>query len=169
MISIVVGKPVGCSLRAVAGAMLFLAFAPAGAGEFGRHGSVYCVHNNTGTRVFAGEVKKDGRLSFGISIWLSNGRQIGVFGIAARHRHRWEYTNNLSASKAIDRCRLNIVLRADKTLYLAADPNATCQAWGGYGTMIGHVRFSPSAYEGPVTVELNDSENFFGKAGRCWK
>jgi hypothetical protein len=144
-------------------------FSCAPAKSAARYNAVYCMHNLDGLKVFAGRIQPGGNLSFGISIWSRDGNNIGVFGVASHHGANWEYTNKMNASTAADRCKLDIVLQSDGTPHLTADPTATCQSMGGHDTEIGSVQFPPSAYEGPVSTELNDPETFFGKAGKCWR
>jgi hypothetical protein len=105
-------------------------------------------------------------LKFGISVWSPAGQNISVFGVAARHGTGWQYTDSLQASTAAERCRLDIMRGADRALRVAADPDATCQNYGGVNAEIGTVQFPPTAYEGAVTTELDDPEAF-QKAGKC--
>jgi hypothetical protein len=126
---------------------------------------VYCL-NQEGAKVFAGREATDGSLAFGLSVWSPAGQNISVFGTAARRGSGWQYTENLQASTAAERCRLDIMRVADRTLRVVADPDATCQSYGGVNAEIGTVIFPPSAYEGIVTTELDDPEAF-QKAGRC--
>jgi len=126
---------------------------------------VYCV-NDAGVKVFAGKLLADRNLAFGISVWSPNGHNISVFGIAVRHAAGWEYTDNLQAGTAADRCRLNIVPGGRDTLRVEADAGATCARHGGTNAEIGTVLFPRSAYEGTVTTELDNPETF-QRAGKC--
>ena len=126
---------------------------------------VYCL-NQDGAKVFAGKTEANGSLAFGISVWSPAGQNISVFGIAARTGDAWRYTEDLSAGTAAERCRLDIERDTDGILRVTADPNATCQSHGGVNAEIGTVQFPSTAYEGPVTTELDDPEAF-QKAGKC--
>jgi len=128
---------------------------------------VHCHKAGTDIEVFAGKPTPDGGLEFGLSRW-QGGRHIGVFATATRYGQQWQYQDNMNAGIARERCRLDIVRGADGTLQIAADPEATCQSQGGQGTVIGVIRFPPTAYEGPVTNELDADQNF-DSAGRCWQ
>jgi hypothetical protein len=126
---------------------------------------VYCL-NHDGAKVFAGRGEANGNLLFGISVWSPAGQNISVFGTASPRGGEWQYTDNLQAGTAAERCRLDIVHGSDGTLRVTADENATCQSHGGVNAEIGVVQFSRTAYEGPVTTELDDPEAF-QKAGKC--
>jgi hypothetical protein len=126
---------------------------------------IYCL-NHEGAKIFAGREEANGSLTFGISVWSPDGQNISVFGVATRRGHAWQYAENLHAATAADRCQLDIVHGSDGTLRIAARPNATCQSDGGVNAEIGTILFPRTAYEGPVTTELNDPESF-QKAGKC--
>jgi hypothetical protein len=126
---------------------------------------IYCL-NQGGAKVFAGRQEANGNLTFGISVWSPAGHNISVFGVATRRGRQWEYTEDLQAATAAERCQLNIVHGSDGTLRVAADPNATCQSHGGVNAEIGVVQFPRTAYEGAVTTELDDPEAF-QRAGKC--
>jgi hypothetical protein len=126
---------------------------------------IYCL-NHAGAKIFAGREEANGSLSFGISVWSPGGQNISVFGVAARKGHGWQYTEDPNAPAAADRCQLDIVRGSGGTLRIAANPNATCQSHGGVNAAIGTIQFPRTAYEGPVTTELNDPESF-QKAGKC--
>ncbi len=130
---------------------------------------VYCLrdHRTQAVRIFAGKIMPSGRLKFGLTQWDANGRNIGVFGVAAGRRPGWRYASGLSAPSPDDRCRLDILVRGDGTLRVRADPVAACHDEGGQGAEIGVIEFPSSAYEGPVRSELQDEETFFNKTGRC--
>lgn len=143
-------------------AMGSAAGAPAAPGSF-----IYCRKAGADIEVFAGKPASGGGLEFGFSRWHGE-RHIGVFGTAARYGQQWRYQDNINAGTARERCRLDIVPSADGALRVVADPDATCQSQGGQGAVIGTVRFPPTAYEGPVTNEL-DADQDFDNAGRCWR
>lgn len=143
-----------------------LLLGPWSAGGAGPLSFVYCLNQGGGAKVFAGREAADGSLTFGISLWSPAGQNISVFGVAVRHGAGWRYTDNLQASTAAERCRLDIMRRADRALQVVADPSATCQSYGGVNTEIGTVRFPPTAYNGTVTTEL-DGPEAFQRAGRC--
>jgi hypothetical protein len=126
---------------------------------------IYCLNHN-GAKVFAGREEAKGSLLFGLSVWSPEGQNISVFGLARRHGAEWQYTENLQARTAAERCRLNIIRGSDGTLRITADQNATCQSHGGVNAEIGVVQFPSTAYEGTVTTELDDPEAF-QKAGKC--
>jgi hypothetical protein len=126
---------------------------------------VYCLHH-AGAQIFAGKVLADRNLKFGLSIWSDNGHNVTVFGVAVRHGEGWEYTDNLDASSAADRCRLSNSAGAESTLRIAADSAAPCANRGGENTEVGTVLFPAAAYEGSVTTQLDDAESF-QKAGKC--
>ena len=126
---------------------------------------IYCREND-GAAVFAGQNEPDGNLKFGLSVWSPAGQNISVFGIATRRGDRWQYTDNLHASTASKRCRIDIERHVDGTLRISADPHAACQSRGGVNAEIGIIQFPPAAYEGTVTTELNDPEAF-QRAGKC--
>ena len=134
-----------------------------------QYDAVYCESSSSVAKVFAAKLRADGGLSFGVNIWLYQGNQIGVFGVAYRSGDHWEYKSNINAGSSADRCKLTILLPVNGAPQITADPDATCQSQGGYGTEIGFVKFSPSDYENNVTNELDDSETFFLKAGKCWR
>jgi hypothetical protein len=129
--------------------------------------AVYCRKDATGLEVFAAKQRRGGDLAFGISIWLKTGQHIGVFGTAVRQAGHWIFSDSMNAKDIADRCRIRIDLLPDGTAHLATDASASCQSSGGYGTEIGSIGFSRSDREGAVTFELNDSETFFNKAGKC--
>lgn len=139
---------------------------PWSAGRGGPLSFVYCLDQRDGAKVFAGREAADGSLTFGISLWSPAGQNISVFGVAVPHGAGWRYTDNLQASTAADRCRLDIMLGADRALQVVADPSATCQSYGGVNTEIGTVRFPPAAYDGTVTTEL-DGPEAFQRARKC--
>lgn len=128
-------------------------------------GFVYCM-NRSGAQIFAGQHTANRKLKFGVSVWSPAGQNISVFGIASRHGRGWRYTENLGATTAAERCKLDIVRGRDGALIIAADQTATCQSQGGVNAEIGTVRFPPDAYEGPVKTELDDPEAF-QRAGKC--
>jgi hypothetical protein len=157
--------------------------APA-AGATAQSSFVYCISHD-GAKIFAGRVEPNGSLLFGVSVWSPEGQNISVFGVAARQKHsyaagsqthnrtglpatpaEWQYTETLHAAAPADRCRLDIEHPPDGTLRISADPHATCQSHGGVNTEIGNFQFPRTAYEGPVTTELNDPESF-QRAGKC--
>jgi hypothetical protein len=142
-----------------------LLLSPCSAGHPASPGFVYCLSQG-GAKIFAGREAADGSLTFGISVWSLAGQNISVFGVAARHGAGWQYTDNLQASTAAERCRLDITRGADRALRVVADPVATCQSYGGVNAEIGTVQFPPTAYEGTATTEL-DGPEAFQKAGRC--
>ena len=119
---------------------------------------VYCL-NQAGTKIFAGNQTVNGDLTFGISLWSTNGHNISIFGLAHRDRNKWVYADDKA-------CRLTIARGPGGGLRVRADRKADCRSHGGVGTEIGHVRFPGSSLEGQVTVELDDAEAF-QKAGRC--
>lgn len=125
---------------------------------------VYCLDQG-GAKVFAGRAG-DASLAFGLSVWSPSGQNISLFGIALPHGGGWQYTDNLKAATIAERCRLDILRGADGTLRVTADPSATCQSHGGVNAEIGTLEFPRTAYEGPVTTELDDPESF-QKAGKC--
>lgn len=147
-------------------AMAGLLLSPWSAGRGGPLSFVYCLDQRDGAKVFAGREAADGSLTFGISLWSPAGQNISVFGVAVPHGAGWRYTDNLQASTAADRCRLDIMLGADRALQVVADPSATCQSYGGVNTEIGTVRFPPAAYDGTVTTEL-DGPEAFQRARKC--
>jgi len=126
---------------------------------------IYCLDHD-GAKIFAGREKRDGSLTFGISVWSPAGQNISVFGTAKRHGTGWQYIENIQARTAAERCRLEIFHSADGSLRVKADPNATCRSHGGVNAEIGTVQFPHTAYEGTVTTELDDPEAF-QKAGKC--
>jgi hypothetical protein len=128
-------------------------------------GFVYCLKQD-GLKIFAGTPNDDGSLRFGLSVWSPSGQNISVFGTAQRHGREWQYVENLQATTAAQRCRLEIERGMDGSLRVQADPTATCQSHGGVNAEIGKVQFPSAAYEGAVTTELDDPEAF-QKAGRC--
>jgi hypothetical protein len=129
--------------------------------------AVYCVKADHELRVFAGQVKPNGRLTFGISVWNPEGNHIGVFGSAKRHGDHWQYSAGMKAPAEEDQCKLDISMSQDGSVRVVADPIAKCGNWGGHGTEIGSLHFPNSALEGPVTTELRNSEEFFNTAGKC--
>ena len=128
-------------------------------------GFVYCL-SQQGAKVFAGREADDGSLAFGLSVWSPAGQNISVFGTAARRGGGWQYIDGLQARTAAERCRLDIKHDADGSLRVVTDPDATCQSYGGLNAEIGTVQFPRTAYEGPVTTELDNPESF-QKAGKC--
>jgi hypothetical protein len=132
------------------------------------NGGVYCLRSNGGTKIFAGKIRKTGKLSFGVSIWNAHGNNITIFGVALRKGQGWEYLGDMNEPRVEDRCKLTILLDRG-AVRISADPSATCESMGGYGTEIGEVLFPRSAYEGPVTSELSDAEVFVNNAGKCWR
>lgn len=126
---------------------------------------IYCL-NHEGAKIFAGREETDGSLTFGVSVWSPDGQNISVFGLAGRRGRGWQYAENLHAATAADRCQLDIVHGSDGTLRVTASPNATCESHGGVNAEIAPILFPRTAYEGPVTTELNDPESF-QKAGKC--
>jgi len=152
-------------------ALLFLAVAglllgPRPAGSAAPESFVYCSKQGGGAKVFAGREDVNGNLTFGISVWSPDGQNISVFGVATRHGAGWQYTDSLQAGSAVERCRLDITRGAGRAFRVVADPNATCESYGGVGAEIGTVRFPPTAYEGIVSTEL-DGPEAFQRAGRC--
>ncbi|HEY3888891.1 MAG TPA: hypothetical protein VGL73_09980 [Caulobacteraceae bacterium] len=142
---------------------LGLASAPASAAQ--HRSAVYCIRGPENTlSVFAARLQRDGRLRFGISLWNERQHNIGVYGLASRQDGRWVYSDSLGAD---DQCKLTIALTPGGAARVTADHKANCDKRGGVGTSIGSVQFPSSAYQGPVTFELDDSEAFFSKAGRC--
>jgi GH24 family phage-related lysozyme (muramidase) len=135
------------------------------AGATAQSSFIYCL-NHEGAKIFAGREEPNGSLTFGISVWSPDGQNISVFGVAARQGHGWQYTEDLHAPTAADRCQLDIVHGSRGTLRIAANPHAACQSHGGVNAVIGTILFPRTAYEGPVTNELNDPESF-QKAGKC--
>ncbi len=129
--------------------------------------AVYCRKEGKGLEVFAVKQRRAGDLSFGLSIWYGNGQHIGAFGTAVRQAGHWVYSDSMNAKEIGDRCRIQIELLPDGAAHLAGDASAPCKNYGGYGTEFGSVRFARSTKEGAVTFELNDSETFFNKAGKC--
>lgn len=131
-----------------------------------RKSSVYCFKTPTDLNVYAGKIQPNGDLKFGLSLWEGS-QNISLYGVAHRHGKCWEYRDKMDAAKSTDRCRLDITMDAHGAPRLSADPKASCQGdRGGYGTKIGTVQFPQSAYEGPVTSELDDSDEF-QDAGKC--
>jgi hypothetical protein len=131
-----------------------------------QRGGFYCLQSSGEKKTFAGKIRRDGNLSFGISIWNSHGNNIMVFGVALRRGRRWEYLRDMNEPLAEDRCKLTVVLGPDG-VQVSADRSATCQKWGGYGTSIEEVYFPKTAYEGSVTTELSNPEVFFNSGGKC--
>ncbi len=130
-----------------------------------RQSAVYCVRGPDNTlEVFAARIQPDGRLKFGISAWNQEQHNIVVYGFADRADGHWDYADDMGAD---DRCKLDITLSPDGTAHIVPDPKADCENRGGYGTQIDKVDLPKSADEGPVTFELNDSETFSQKAGKC--
>ena len=127
---------------------------------------VYCISQKRGLTVFADKLLPNGDLAVGFSDWYPNGHNIGFFGTAVRKGDHWEYTSDMDALDPADRCKVYIRSRPDGSPFIAGDALAKCQATGGVGTEIRSVGFHRSAYEGPVTNELADSETFFN-AGKC--
>ena len=127
---------------------------------------VYCVNQKRGLTVFADKLLPNGDLAVGFSDWYPNGHHIGFFGTAVRKGNHWEYTSDMDARDPADHCKAYIRSRPDGTPFIAGDALAKCQASGDVGTEIRSIGFHPSAYEGPVTNELADSETFFN-AGKC--
>src|ERR1700730_7802588 len=91
---------------------------------------IYCL-NHDGAKIFAGREKADRDLSFGISAWTRGGQNITVFGTATGGGSEWNYSENLLAPTASERCRLDIMRRSDGMFRIRADPHATCQSHGG--------------------------------------
>ncbi len=147
-----------------AAAALGLLCDPAGAA--GGPSAVYCLKGPDTLAVFAAQAQPKGRLKFGISYWNPEQHNVVVYGLARRAGGHWDYADHMGAD---DRCRLDIVLSPDGTARIIVDPKADCENRGGYGTQIDTISFPKSAYEGPVTFELNDEDTLFNKAGKCWK
>lgn len=127
---------------------------------------LYCLNHHPGLEVFAGKLLPSGDMAVGFSNWYPNGHHIGFFGTAARKGNHWEYVNHMDASDPADRCKVYIRSGPDGVPFIVGDRTAKCQTQGGIGTEMGPVEFPPSAYEGPVTTELADSEIFFN-SGKC--
>jgi hypothetical protein len=127
---------------------------------------VYCISQKRGVTVFADKLLPNGDLAVGFSDWYPNGHNTGFFGTAVRKGNHWEYTSHMDAPEPAGRCKAYIHSRLDGTPLITGDILAKCQANGGAGTEIRRIGFPPSAYEGPVTTELADSETFFN-AGKC--
>jgi hypothetical protein len=126
---------------------------------------IYCIDQG-GAKIFAGRELASGDLAFGLSVWSPAGQNISVLGVAAKRGRTWRYSENLKANAIAERCQLDIERHANGRLLVRADPKATCQNHGGVGATIGTVRFPATAFEGPVTTELDDAEAF-QRAGRC--
>lgn len=127
---------------------------------------IYCIVSKTTKSAFASRIDADGNLLFGLSVWSRRGSHIGVFGVALRNGKIWQFERDLSGKRAEDRCKIKIRFRSDY-VFVSSDPNATCERLGGYGSKIGDLKFGIRNYEGNVIDQLDDSETFFSKAGRC--
>ncbi|MGZ5946156.1 MAG: hypothetical protein ACXWKV_06270 [Caulobacteraceae bacterium] len=116
-------------------------------------GSVYCTKNVQ----FAARIETSGALSFGVSAWNEHGDNSFLFGIAEKRGGHWEYAKDLASSDERARCRLNIAFSLKKGASVTADSAASCVDKGGFGRL----RLPAKAYQGPVTIELDDPSGFF--------
>jgi hypothetical protein len=138
----------------VAGLALSIAALASGAAA-AEGSSVYCKPGVPAFE-FAGRINPDGSLVFGLSVWDVNGDNSFIHGAAVKQGDHWLYVSRPPAGG--DRpCRLRIWYRVRGGVTAKADAGTGCANHHGWSRVV----LSRTAYQGPVTVELDDPSNFF--------
>jgi hypothetical protein len=142
--------------------ILVLAAATAAAADLAPAPSVFCVHDASGTRVVALAPAEAGALRFGLSLWLPNGQNVSVFGIAIKIAGGWRYDDGPPGGG----CRLTFTINGAGGVHVVGDTSRNCANMGGQGAAVTTADFPAASRESAVTHELDDPEAF-QHAGHC--
>lgn len=127
----------------------------------------YC-RNLNGFQEFAGRLRSNDELMFGLQIWNARGHVLGLYGFARKHGARWYYNSLTDKTGTAGPCRFTIRVFSTKRLEILPDPFATCRGYGGYGTELERMEFPPSSLVGGENGMLDNRGKFFEERdSRC--
>jgi hypothetical protein len=112
--------------------------------------ALFCKRTATKESIFAGRVRRDGRLDFVMTQWQPNGQAFLISGSAKRVGGEWVHHSEADW----ERCRITFRWKVARELIVDVDEAANCRADAGLRFGSKSVHFRPIHFKKRVTDEL---------------